>query len=189
MRRLLAWAFTVPLALAGSQSAHELAYRLEARDAHARATLLAETGHGYFGWLPLLFAVATIAGMLGLVAVVRDTGARSRPRWWMFAAFGPAVFFVQEHLERALSGSDAPWLAAGDRTFLLGLALQLPFALLAYVAARLLVRVALAILGSSPPRRRRRPASETWRPRSTLCSGSVLLAFGRGSRGPPSLTR
>ena len=50
--RPLAWPLALPLAIAGSQAAHAAGYALVEPHAHARAELLAETGHGYLQHLP-----------------------------------------------------------------------------------------------------------------------------------------
>lgn len=187
-RRRAAWILTVPLSVVGSQLAHEAAYRLVYPKDGTRAGALAETGHAYFAYLPLVFALGTVIALLGLVELVRDPVRASRPRLWMFAAIAPAVFVVQEHLERALAGDGFPWAAATDKTFLAGLALQLPVAALAWLVARLLVRIAVAVLGGIPRARGRRTSSCPWPGHLTLALLPVLLASGHGSRGPPALT-
>jgi hypothetical protein len=95
-------------------------------------------------------------------------------------------FSLQEHLERALTGGSVPVAAILEPTFLVGLALQLPFALAALAVARALVRTAERIgvtLAEAPPAARAQPV---------LPLGAAVrlprvrpLAFGSCGRGPP----
>ena len=176
-----------PLAIAGSQAAHVLAYLAVAPEPDARRALLAATGHGYLHLAPLLLALGTVTALLGLAGSARIPDPVSGQRLGPFLVFAPAVFALQEHLERALHDGAFPIAAATEPTFLLGLALQIPFALLAYGVARLLLRVArvLAHRAARPGHRSRwpelvaAPSVVLNRPRE------VLLAAGNGSRGPP----
>ena len=68
---------------------------------------------------------------------------------------------------------------------LLGLALQLPFAALAYLAARLLLRAAAALAPAPRPRLRPLRPVHAW-PSTTTPRPALLLA--RQSRGPPIST-
>jgi hypothetical protein len=144
--RVSLWLLTVPLAVAGSQVAHLLTYRLVAPNADQRAHLLADTGHAYMAHLPLGLALCTV---VVLFALVGTRGARpgqaSGLAAWHFALIAPLVFCCQEHFERLLHDGSFPFDAVLQRTFLVGLALQLPFALAAYVLARLLLRAARAV--------------------------------------------
>jgi len=145
MRRCLVWALAVPLMLAGSQTAHALAYHLVYPQAHLRLRILGATGHGYLTWLPLLLAVGGAAALAALAATAADA-ARGRPARalpaWGFALLPPLAFVVQESLELSLHTGTFAWQALLAPTFLPGLLLQLPFALAAYLAARLLLRAA-----------------------------------------------
>ena len=195
MRRSLAWLVAVPLMLAGSQAGHALAYRFAYPDLPVRVQALVATGHGYLRWLPLTFAIAGAIVALSLVVTVVDA-ARGRAQRalpaWAFALLPPLAFAVQEHVERLLHTGVFPWHEAGTPTFVPGLGLQLPFALLAYVAARLLLRTAeragRAVARVAPPRPRlaapvalATPAAEPRRPRVPL------ISRGLAKRGPPLL--
>ena len=108
------WLVSIPFMAAGCLAAHSLAYHLVS----AR-----EERHGYLAFAPLLL------GLLGAFAVA---GAFRRGRTrspLVFAALPPLAFVVQEHAERLE-------LVMTEPAFLVGLALQLPFALAALVAAR-----------------------------------------------------
>lgn len=160
MRRGASWLLSVPLALAGCVAAHALAYRLVAPDAHERAHLLAASGHGYLGHVRYGIAVVValvLAAFLRQAALAARGHEPSGPTRFV-ALVPPLAFVVQEHLERALHDAGFPLDAWTQPTFLVGLALQVPFALLALAVARLLGRAAVA-LGRLLARRPRAAAS------------------------------
>jgi hypothetical protein len=138
-RRLLAWALVTPVAAAGILVAHALAYRL--------------TGtrpgpfHAYLGHVPQVVAVLATIGLVGLAVQQRSLGRRSTGS---LALLAPLGFACQEHLERLAHTGEVPWLLTTP-AFLVGLALQLPVALLCAVVAR-------RIAGTLTAARRRRPA-------------------------------
>ena len=148
MRRRLAWLVTLPLLLASSQLAHVLAYRVVYPEAHVRAAALLRTGHGYLSTLPLVLGIAGAVALLALAAAVLDA-ARGRPvrdlPAWAFALLPPLAFVLQELLELSLHTGTFAWHAVLAPTFVPGLLLQLPFAVLAYVVARVLLRAAARI--------------------------------------------
>jgi len=194
MRRSLAWLVAVPLMLGGSEVAHALAYRIAYPDLPVRAQALLATGHGYDRWLPLVFGAAAAVVALSLLVTAADAARGRAPRGlpaWAFALLPPLAFAVQEHLELLLHTGVFPWHEAGRPTFLPGLALQLPFALLAWGAARLLLRTAervgRAVARVAPPRPLAAavplaaPASEPPLPRLPL------ISRGLAKRGPPLL--
>jgi hypothetical protein len=160
----------------------------------------AEGGHTYFGSTPVLIAALVTILAAGLVLCVGEglRGGRARlgPPALLFALLPPLGFIVQEHLEELVrSGSTSVDLLA-EPTFLTGLALQLPFAVVAlllcrglyalgyglgrFLARRLAVPTRVRVL--APPVHHRRPA------RVTLIPPSVL-ALGHGSRAPPATAR
>ena len=145
MRRGAAWGLALPLALVGSQAAHAVAYALVYPQAGTRALTLFATGHAYLTWLPVVFAGAGAAAVVSLAVTAVDA-ARGRPARhvpaWAFALVPPAGFVLQEVLELSLHRGTFGWRAFLAPTFLPGLLLQLPFALAAYVAARVLLRTA-----------------------------------------------
>jgi hypothetical protein len=186
----LPWVLAVPLMVAGSMSAHESSYWLVAPDHGDRSRLLAATGHGYFQYLPLIVGVMGSLFLAGVVRrVVASRGSGDVPAWPFFLL--PLVgFTLQEHLERLLHTGVFPLAAVLEPTFLVGLALQVPFALAAYVCARLLLNVVdrlRGVLSSAAPPVRRAPARV--RPaRAAMGQPRISgLALGYGERGPPLL--
>jgi hypothetical protein len=135
--RRLPWLLSLPLIAAGCLGAHSTAYRLVEPTAP-------ESGHGYLTIAPLLLAIGVALGLTAALASVvagrSGGGVPVRP----FALLPPLAFTLQEHLERAFQPGATALETALDPVFLVGLALQLPFALGAFVVARSLLRVAEA---------------------------------------------
>jgi hypothetical protein len=146
--------------LAGSEAAHALAYRLVFPQADLRDAALAATGHGYTAWLPLVLSLAGAVALAGAGAAALDVARGRRvhelgPR--AFAVLPPLAFVLQELLELSLHTGSVAWHVFAAPTFLPGLALQLPFALIAFFAARLLLRAAVRLGRLLAPMRRPRP--------------------------------
>jgi hypothetical protein len=180
--------------LAGSLTAHSLAYRLVYPQAEVRLRVLSASGHGYMGYAALLFGILGGIIVLGFAVAVMDAARRGGPRSvpaWAFALLPFLGFTSQEFLERWLAGSDFPWWMVLQPTFRVGLLLQIPFAILAWALARLLLGVARragAILGGRsvpialPPARVAVPSPLIPPPRSRS------LRLGWSERGPPLLS-
>ena len=186
MRRSLAWALTLPLVLLGTEAAHGLAYEVVYPQAHAR--ILLQTGHGYLTWLPLALALAGAVALAALCAAAADA-ARGRPARdlpaWAFALLPPATFVIQEVLELSLHTGSFGWHALLAPTFLPGLALQLPLALAAYVAARLLLKTAERVgRALAQPRTLHTLPQILAAPVTTALHARAVVA-GCSSRGPP----
>lgn len=123
-RRLLTWALVTPVAAAGILAAHAVAYRLTGAEA---ASL-----HAYLDHAPQVVAVLASLGLVGLAVQERSR----RPPGWGFAFLAPVGFACQEHVERLVHTGDLPMLLTTP-TFLVGLLLQIPVALLcAWIAWR-----------------------------------------------------
>jgi hypothetical protein len=163
MRALLV---CLPVALGGMLAAHEVAYR-------GTET----SSHGYMGGAETIVC-ALLA--VGLVAAVR--GPAGKAPTWIFAICPPLAFLLQESAER---GFEPGFLL--EPAVLAGLALQLPFALLAWGLARLLLRAAESLgrllrRGVRPRGAARLPhPARLWEPRAAF----VLAGAGRG---PPALS-
>lgn len=190
-RRCLAWLVAIPLMLAGTETAHWLAFGLVYPNRWERDQALAASGHGYLSYWP---AAAGIGGAIALAALVLSARSHaagrseraSPPPLLLFAALPPLAFALQEHLESLVhSGSIAG--VAESPTFVVGLALQLPFAVCALIAAWLLLRVAELVgarLRAATPRTQATPLLRTARPRD-ITVGSLAPLGASPGRGPP----
>ena len=189
-RRRLAWFSALPITAAGSLAAHSLAYRIVEPDPQQRADVLAATGHAYLAYTPIALAgclALLLAGLAGH-AVHAFRGASSARPAWPVALVPLIAFTLQEHLERLVAWGHLPLAAALEPTFLVGLALQIPFALAALLVARLLAGAAQAVgraLASSTPAFARRTLDipigvEVFLPRHPA------LALGCAGRAPPA---
>ncbi len=192
MRRGLAWLFALPLMLAGSQAAHVLAYRWVYPSTDVRLHALFVTGHGYLDRLPFVLAAGGAVALVALLFAAADAAHGrhvERLPASAFALLPPVAFVIQEVLERSVHSGTFVWQAVEAPTFLPGLLFQIPFALTAYLIARLLLGAAERAgraLAAAPPRtvfsiaRQRPPQPVTTRRRSPL-------ADRLAQRGPPPL--
>lgn len=174
----------------GLLAGHALAYRFAFPDAHARADALAQSGHGYLGHVPLMLAaclgvllaallVRAIAGFRG--ETVRPSVSRA------LILLPPAAFVVQEHVERLLHSGQIPWAASLEPSFLLGLALQLPFALAALLIGWGLQSLAQAV-GRALAATELRPSFPAFVAQPAYARSTPRpagLARGYGERAPP----
>lgn len=165
MRQRVAVIVAVPIACVGSLVAHQLDYAIQAPDAVVRAQLLASSGHGYLRHLPLIVAACVAAALIGVVLDVVPSGSASAGRVtaWPLALVAPLAFTIQEHLERFLHDGVFPAHLFLQPVFLIGLALQVPFALFAWGVARTLLlaarRMASSLRGRVRQPTRRDPAA------------------------------
>lgn len=174
----------------GSLAAHSLSYRLAEPDETARALILETTGHGYVGLMAFVIACAVVAGLgaLSIGALARAPMPIGRLSG-MLALLPVIGYVVQEHLERFLSSGAFPVEAVVEPTFLIGVGLQLPFALAALWIARALLIAANAIAATRPDA----PPLVHWETdsypvpiaRHADLARAALLAAGLGQRGPP----
>ena len=169
---MLAWALVTPMAAAGILAAHALAYAVTGTEPGAL--------HAYLAHAPQVVAILATFGLVGLALQERGLGRGSLVSSALIAPLG---FTCQEHLEQLVHTGELPWLLTTP-AFLVGLALQIPVALLCVVLAR---RVA----GSLSALRVRRPArlAEAWLPLTALPVATprvVRIARATG-RGPPLL--
>lgn len=191
MRGAVAWLLTLPLALLGSQVAHKLVYLGVEPNHGEREHLLESTGHGYLEYAPigaaLVVALCAAAVTLQFCQALRGGGG-VRLRAAPFALVPVATFASQEYFERLVHYGQFPLAAAFEPTFLLGIALQLPFALLAYVAARLLLHAARVLarsLGDLRPSVAPRGVASERAPLPVALPRPSALARGYAGRGPP----
>src|SRR5918997_4449285 len=142
-RRRLAWGLTLPLVAAGGLSAHVLAYALLASDHHSGSSAHAALMH----WrvcVALSLALVVLAAS-GYAVDAVSGGSRGAPIW-AFALLPPAGFVIQEHAEHLLQHGALSSTLALEPVFLVGLLLQLPFAVAAYLVARAIVTVAVTLI-------------------------------------------
>ncbi len=191
VRRRAAWLLAVPLMFAGSQVAHVFAYRLVYPVASVRLRELVATGHSYMDYLPFALGVCGAVVLVSLASVVVGGVRRRRhapvPAWAF--AFLPVVGFVlQELVERMAAGASFPWWMVLQPTFRVGVLLQLPFALVVFVVARLLLRVAervAAVFRGEVPEPRRLADTLAWFAVVARPLRIAVLAEGHAGRGPP----
>jgi hypothetical protein len=191
----LAWLLSLPLCVAGWLAAHSLAYRVVEPDGERHVELLERTGHAYLEHAaPYFLAVCLTLLLAGLAATTLAGATRSfSPQAPLAHCLLPPVgFIVQEHLECLLTTGGIPLQTVLAPTFVMGLALQVPLGLSAFLVARALVDWA---------RRMGRGLIPCWRPRLVaiplpapfhLETGTghrpavPVLALGHAQRGPPS---
>ena len=177
MRKRALLACSLPLAAAGTLAGHAAGYALvgsSRRDALA---------HGYLGYAPQFLALCI--AVLVLALALRATGRlQGRPSAWPFALIPPIAFLAQELIERLAAG--LPAHAVLEPAVYVGLAAQLPIALLGFLAARSLLRAAdeatrglVTRLAFVP-----RPAS-TAAPIGAQAPVPARLTTGRRDRAPP----
>jgi hypothetical protein len=178
--------------LAGTQLAHALGYWLVTPDAHARREDLTGSGHGYLAYAPAALALLSALALAGLAARLLEARrglSGSRLAAAPFALLPPLSFALQEHLERLAHTGALPFATSLAPTFLVGLALQIPFALVAYVFARALLAVAEALgcaLAERRPPRPGRPRGFRAAPVGPDLRRIPVLALGHAERGPPA---
>jgi hypothetical protein len=120
------WLVVSPVIAAGVLVAHALSYRITSTPS--------DPFHAYLGHAPQILLLLAIAG----VAVAAFGAPRQEPPVHAFPVVALATFVVQEHLERVLHGG-VPILVTSP-AFLVGLALQIPVACVAWMLARWMLR-------------------------------------------------
>ena len=198
IRRSAPCVIAVPLAVASWLGAHCLAYWLVAPGAEEHMGVHADHGHAWLGYTPSLAIWGLALVVAGLVLCVGE-GLRGRrpsgPPVRLFALLPPCGFVFQEHAERLIGTGSVPVDLVAEPTFLVGLALQLPFALAALLLTRALYAIAFGLgrtiaraLAVGRPVRHRPPSLPNPPVSVTLVSPSVL-ALGHGQRAPPPTGR
>ena len=163
----------LPVLAAGVLVSHALAYRLTATPT--------DRFHAYLEHAPQVLLVLALCGI-----VLGGFGRRREaPAAYVFPLVAMTTFAVQEHLERLVHEGTVPFLLTSP-AFVVGLLLQVPVALAAWVLARWLLRVADDAV---PPRLVLRPSFDlplVAAPAAALGSSEPPAALGRG---PPPLLR
>jgi hypothetical protein len=132
------WLVFVPLATLGVLAGHALAYRL--------IGVPPDELHAYLAHIPQITLVLLVLSLMGACLVERD----ARLALWPFPAVAVVGFAVQEHLERLLHAGSFPFLL-DQPVFVVGLALQAPFAFAVWLVARLLLRAVGRGFSRRPP--------------------------------------
>jgi hypothetical protein len=185
------WFIALPCVAAGSVAGHAVGSRLVSPEAH---DLLRETHEHAALQTPVTPVLAGFLGALLLVglallirAVKEGRPARSLSPW-LFLAAPIAAWPVQEAIERTVHAEGLGAHAVLDPSLVLGVALQIPFGLAAFLLARLLLRVAVAVAGvltrrgPLPRRRVEHPPAPRVAPRAPR---TRVTALGRAQRAPP----
>ena len=172
MNRTWVWLIVSPVVAAGVLTGHWLAYRLTATPT--------EPLHAYLEHAPQVLLLLTVAAV-----ILAALGARvNAPPVRAFPLVGLATFVLQEHLERLAHGDGLPMLLTSP-AFVVGLALQIPVALVAWALARWL----LGLVGDTVLRT---PVCPDWAfVSATIPIGAldpIDVRIPRG-RGPPRLLR
>ena len=196
-RRILPWLLAGPLMVAGSASAHALgsflfsrAMAAERADSDLGLETATRVSHGLATQVPLLIGLVVafaLAGFCVRLRVGRQAGEIA-PFWFLLL---PSFAFVaQEAAERLIHAESFPFNPVHEPAFLAALALQLPFGLIAFLVARLLLRVAdvlRQVFSGRPDHALSTGTIELIPIRRSERHTSVSLREGRSSRGPPVL--
>jgi hypothetical protein len=139
--RTRVWLVVSPVLAGGVLVAHSLAYRLTATPT--------DPFHAYLEHVPQILLLLTLAGL-----TLGGLGSRLHaPPTAAFPLVALTTFAAQEHLERLVHEAGVPFLLTTP-AFLVGLLLQVPFALAAWALARWLLGAVQATRRQGPKRAR-----------------------------------
>jgi hypothetical protein len=143
-RSKAAWLLSLPLSAAGMLLAHQFAWQL--------------TGHGHedgeaHGYLQygavfaaLIVATLIVGATAQLIRGVSGAGIAGTPSARVFAIVPVIGFVLQEHLEHLVAARELEVTFFLSTPFLLGLALQLPFALAALLVAQFILGLVATVV-------------------------------------------
>lgn len=177
-----------PLFALASLAAHAIAYLIAEPDPTSRASLLARTGHGYLSWTPAAVGIAAlvlvVAVALRVLAAARGSTSTDVHRLAFLVPVGG--FAAQETLERLLYGGVSASLFT-QHAFLVGVAFQVAFGLVALAVGGMLVRgaetVGRLVARQEPPRTA--AAGLVWRPGFQDRPATPPVALRAAGRAPP----
>ena len=183
----VAWLVSLPLSAAGMLLAHEVAWGFASHEHQENA------GHGYLQYGAVFAALGAATLLVGATAqlfrAVGGGGVGRSPSALVFAVVPVVGFLFQEHLEHLVAARELEVTFFLSKPFLLGLALQLPFAFAALVVARLILgfvrRLARAI--ESLPRLGTLVSLYVVVPAATDLPLRPALALRHAGRAPPRL--
>lgn len=190
-RTCAALGICLPVAMAACLLAHQAGYMLESPGDAARSLNMSTDGHAYLREFVFLIPAAATIVVVGFLLSLRSAivaTAPFTPSSKQFSLAPALVFLVQEAAERVAAG--APLSLLTELSVLSGLLLQVPFGLVAYLLARLILRaadhVAQAIHCEIRQSRRARADVPLSPERETDAVRVVRLLLDRAPRrGPP----
>lgn len=191
----LVWPASLSVCVASWLIAHSLAYRLVASGDEGSGALVERSGHGHLAFSPYLMAVSVTVLVLALGgAVAAGAAGRARPGVPLapFVLLPLLDYICHVGLESLQHGGEVSAGAALEPVFLLGLALQVPFALALLLLARTAIAWAEALGRGLTPRWRPRPFAPVSSAPPRLLIGTEhrpiipALASGCAERGPPA---
>jgi hypothetical protein len=192
-RRLAAWLVALPLTAAGIILTRKLVPPPGEHPGphHAHDEAPAAAAQSVLGFLcsaPFLLSAGVLLTLIvGVRAVQTRRGLRRSA--WPLAALVPLGFLVHHHFEHLVGNPAAALGAPLGPELLVGLVLQLPFALLAYLIATALLRVAdrLVVALAALRRLRALPSVRPQARQSLRRPRIALLATEAAPRAPPLL--
>jgi hypothetical protein len=190
MRRRLPWLLGLPLMIAGSLTAHIVGRLISSADTLEQAEVQESTPLRLLPLVAVFTSFALVVGAAWLWSrAVRRPWRGVSATWFLIAP--PVAYAAGEWAERLLHGTGPALHEAHDANIALGLALQVPFAVLAYVAARTLLAVGRRVISALrrwSPRPRLRDAFRPILSRRRSPRRRSLHTVARSVRGPPPLT-
>jgi hypothetical protein len=184
MTRRWFWLVMLPLVAAGTESAASLVDRFAPK--RYETVELFSRSNASHSVLPLAAALGAAVLLYAVYSAARNApSARRLPRS-IVVYLPPLAFALQEHAEYVLRHGRVPWTLVIDPIFAAGLLLQIPFAVAAYLVARFLVEVAVAIAErASVSRAARHRVADAARPGSDVLARLQVVVGHRRPRGPP----
>jgi hypothetical protein len=188
-RARIALLLSLPLSACGMLLAHQLTWRVAAHDHDS------EVAHGYLRYgaifVALAVAVVVVAATRQLVRTVGGGSLARAPSAVMFAVLPIVGFVFQEHLEHLVASRELEVTFFLSPPFLIGVALQLPFALAALLVARLIlagIRTVATVVREVATAPWLRPVAVSLVPIPSLVDlpQRRVLSFPRAGRAPPA---
>jgi hypothetical protein len=192
VKRGISWLLTAPLLTIGLLAGHAAGYRWALSDPHQRAHILEDSGHAYSAYLPVIIVVALTLIAASLItrvrAVIRGEQRSVAPPPSLLVLVLPTAFLLQEYLERWLDTGHVHLATLWEPAVLVGLQLQIPFAVLALALASVLARAADAVgraLLAAEPKAALVALELVWPSSFESLAAARIAARGWTERGPP----
>lgn len=187
------WTLLLPALVVAEHLGHGLTHWVREPDDRTREQLLAQSGHGYAGYLETIVALCVVLVGAGLAARA-VAGFRHRPLrglpslWW--AGLPVAAFALQEPLGVLVHDGPGGLALLADPVLALGAVLELAGGLLCVLVVRKL-SVAAHRAGRALAALRRRPLRGATTAAQPAPSDVVPIrlrapAYGGGKRAPPA---